>query len=122
VLEATAGQRRQVRFIPIVQTDAVKEKTPYYVDGVIAVALYPKAANTEDVPTIGVLTVLVTSAAEPDATVYAVTKALFENLERFKNQHAALKDLDPREMVTRGLYAPLHPGAEAYFREAGLKP
>jgi TRAP-type uncharacterized transport system substrate-binding protein len=40
-------------------------------------------------------------------------------LEEFKSQHAVLKDLDKKAML-QGLTAPLHPGAERYFRESGL--
>jgi uncharacterized protein len=31
----------------------------------------------------------------------------------------ALADLDPRQMATAALSAPLHPGAARYFRERG---
>jgi TRAP-type uncharacterized transport system substrate-binding protein len=52
--------------------------------------------------------------------VYEVVKAVFENIDQFKGLHPAFANLDPREMANDGLSAPLHPGAERYFREAGL--
>jgi uncharacterized protein len=49
-----------------------------------------------------------------------VVKAVFENFEDFKKLHPAFAILDKEEIVTGGLSAPLHPGAERYFKEAGL--
>ena len=49
-----------------------------------------------------------------------MVKSVFENFERFKSLHPALERLDRREMATTALSAPLHPGAERYYREAAL--
>ena len=62
----------------------------------------------------------VTSADVSDELVYAVTKAVFENLDTFKEQHPAFANLDPKKMLTDGISAPLHPGAIKYYKEAGL--
>jgi TRAP transporter TAXI family solute receptor len=118
ITEATAG-RREVRIVPITATEALLEKAPYYAETVIPAALYPSAANTEDIPTIGVLTTLVTSADVPAEVVYTLTRALFENLDEFREQHPAFAALTASGM-TRGLTAPLHDGAKRYYVEAGL--
>ena len=76
-------------------------------------------AHAEDVPTIGVMTTLVTSADVPADVVYTLTKALFENLDEFREQHPAFAGLTPEGML-RGLTAPLHEGATRYYLEAGL--
>jgi TRAP transporter TAXI family solute receptor len=55
-----------------------------------------------------------------DEAVYELVKAVFENFEDFKKLHPAFANLDKEEMVSQGLSAPLHPGAEKYYREAGL--
>ena len=62
----------------------------------------------------------VTSADVSDDLVYAVTKAVFENLDSFKKQHPAFANLDPKKMIKDGLSAPLHPGAIKYYKEKGL--
>ena len=77
--------------------------------------------HTEDVPTLGVRAILVTLNERPEAEVYELVKAVFEGLKTFKRLHPALADLKPEEMVSLGITAPLHPGAERYFREAGLR-
>jgi TRAP transporter TAXI family solute receptor len=118
ITEATAG-RRKVRIVPITGMEALLESAPYYAETVIPVALYPNAANTEDVPTIGVLTTLVTSADVPADVVHTLTRALFENLDEFKEQHPAFAGLTAEGML-KGLTAPLHEGAMRYYLEAGL--
>ena len=42
-----------------------------------------------------------------------------ENLDDFKKLHAAFKNLDPAQMITNGLSAPLHNGAVRYYKEQG---
>jgi TRAP transporter TAXI family solute receptor len=76
--------------------------------------------NDEDTTTFGVGATFVTSAEVPDDVVYEVTKGVFENLDQFKSLHPAFTNLTAEEMVADGLSAPLHPGAERYYREAGL--
>ena len=42
-----------------------------------------------------------------------------EAIERFQRLHPAFKDLKPEEMIEVGLSAPLHEGAERYYKERG---
>jgi TRAP transporter TAXI family solute receptor len=118
--EVSVG-RRKVRFVPITGIDALLARSPYYAKAKIPIKHYSSMLNTEDVPTFGVKATLCTSAAVPEETVYQVTKALFENRETFKGLHPALEGLEPVAML-EGLSAPLHPGAERYFREVALLP
>ena len=47
-------------------------------------------------------------------------KAVFENFDDFKKLHPAFAVLTKEGMVRNALSAPLHPGAERYYKEAGL--
>jgi TRAP transporter TAXI family solute receptor len=76
--------------------------------------------NDSPTPTFGVRATLVTTAATPDDVVYVMVKSVFENFEEFKGLHPALAQLDQGEMARVALTAPLHPGAERYYREAGM--
>jgi hypothetical protein len=76
--------------------------------------------NDADVTTFGVGATLVTSAAVSDDVVYALVKAVFSDIDTFRGLHPAFANLDPAQMVADGLSAPLHPGAEKYYREVGL--
>lgn len=117
-MEATAG-RRTVRFLPLTGVESLAEEAPYYSRAFIPIALYPSAKNDADVETLGVKTTLITSGATPEGLVYTVTKVLFENLDAFRAQHPSLERLVAEEMV-QGNFVPLHPGAEKYYKEAGL--
>lgn len=122
IQEATSG-RRKVRFVPITGLDRLIADHPYYAHAEIPIesGMYPMAVNDANVPSIGVVTTFVTSSATPDDLVYQVVKGVFENIETFRTLHPALQGLT-REGMLKGLSAPLHPGAERYFREAGLLP
>lgn len=118
ITESTTG-RRKVRFIPITGMERLIESSPYYATAQVPVELYPQAVKDGEVPSIGMLTTLVTRSDTPDEIVYAVVKAVFENLDELKIQHPALQGLTPAGML-KGGNAPLHPAAERYYREAGL--
>jgi TRAP transporter TAXI family solute receptor len=97
--------------------DKLVAENPYYAKAVIPGGLY--ANNPKDIETFGVLATLVTSAKVPDESVYQLTRAVFENFDEFKSLHPAFANLDPAKMVSEGNSAPLHPGAEKYFKEKG---
>ena len=99
------------------EIDALVAENPFYAKAIIPGGMY--AGNDEDTETFGVKATMVTSAAVPDDTVYAVVKAVFDNFDRFKGLHPAFATLEPEDMIADGNSAPLHPGAERYFREQG---
>lgn len=72
-----------------------------------------------DVQTAGIRNILVTHAGVPDDVVYGMTKSMFENLDQLVAAHAAAKAIKA-EGAADNLPLPLHPGAERYYREAGL--
>jgi TRAP transporter TAXI family solute receptor len=110
---------RGARLIAMANIDTLLATNPYYSRSFISVAHYPRAANTVNVETIGVKATLVTSANVPDEVVYAVTKAVFENLEPLREKGGVLASLNADNMLD-GLTAPIHPGALKYFQEVGL--
>jgi len=117
---ATVGAKKTL-FVPIVNIEKLLSKYPYYVKSFIPVALYPQTASEEDVKTFGVKATFVTSSKIPDDVVYAITKAVCENLGSLKYSHPTLKMLTKGSMVKDGLTAPIHPGALRYYKESGLK-
>ena len=97
--------------------DKLVAGAPYYAKVSIPGGLY--AGNPDPTPTYGVLATFVTSSKVPDATVYELVKAVFENFDDFKKLHPAFAHLDPKEMIKNGNSAPLHPGAVKYYKEKG---
>lgn len=100
------------------EVDKLVADNPYYAKATIPGGLYPN--NPNETQTYGVLATFVTSADVPEETVYLIVKTVFDNIEDFKKLHPAFGVLNPKEMVKNGLSAPLHPGAEKYFKEKGL--
>lgn len=72
-----------------------------------------------DVATAAVPNFLVTRADLADDLVYAMTKAVYDNLDALVAAHAAAKGIS-LDKAAADLPIPLHPGAERYFREKGL--
>lgn len=72
-----------------------------------------------DVPTLGVNNYLITHKDVSDDVAYAMTKALFENIEEMQNSHNAAKGIE-MEKALENLPAPLHPGAKKFFDEQGI--
>jgi hypothetical protein len=99
-------------------TEALVEANPFYRVATIPGGMY--RGNDEDTTTFGVGATFVTSTAVSEDVVYEVVKAVFENFDQFKSLHPAFAVLEKEQMVSDGLSAPLHPGAERYYREAGL--
>lgn len=98
--------------------DKLISENSYYRTATIPGGMY--RGTDEDVITFGVGATFVTSENVSEEAVYAVVAAVFDNIEDFRKLHPAFANLDPKEMATAGLSAPLHPGAEKYYHEHGL--
>jgi TRAP transporter TAXI family solute receptor len=97
--------------------DKLLSGKPYYAKATIPGGMY--ANNPQPTETYGVMATMVTSAKVPEAVVYQLVKATFDNFEEFKKLHPAFANLKAEEMVKNGLSAPLHAGAEKYYKEKG---
>lgn len=95
---------------------AFVSKRPYYVMTTIPGGTY-KGVDTPT-ETYAVTATVVTSESASEEMVYHVVKTVFENLDELRAAHAAFRVLDPTSML-KGLSAPLHPGAERYYKERG---
>ena len=98
--------------------DRLVEENPYYRIATIPGGMY--RGNPDDITTFGVGATFVTHERVPEEMVYVVAKAVMENIEDFRDLHPAFANLQVDEMVSDGLSAPLHPGAERAYRELGL--
>lgn len=97
--------------------DILTAKYPFYLPMTVPGGLY--AGNPRDVRTFGVTATVVSSAAVDAEAVYAFTRAVFENLDALRQAHPAFRGLLPQRMIADGLSAPLHEGAQRYYRERG---
>ncbi|SEL03838.1 TAXI family TRAP transporter solute-binding subunit [Haloferax larsenii] len=87
---------------------AVKDAAPFYADDEIPSGTY----GLEDpAPTVSVQAMIATNAEQPEATVEAVTEAIFENVDDLTIK----TDFISKETAQDGMSIDLHPGAQAYF-------
>jgi TRAP transporter TAXI family solute receptor len=82
------------------------------------------ADTYKDVPAVTTLSVgaqWVTSAKQPDELIYGITKALWNaNTRKLLDSGHAKGKAITKETALEGAGIPLHPGAEKFYREAGL--
>ncbi len=101
-----------------VPADVVKKVgSAAYVPAMIPANTY--SGQTEDVPTAAIPNFLITHAKVPDEVVYQMAKAMYGNLDTLYAAHNAAKAIK-LENATKAMPVPLHPGAERFYREAGV--
>ena len=91
--------------------------TPYFGTRQIPGGMYRQ--NPDDVDTFGVRATFVTSSKVSEDVVYILVKSVFDNFAEFKRLHPVFERLSEEDMVSDGLFAPVHEGAARYYRERG---
>jgi TRAP transporter TAXI family solute receptor len=115
------GTSMKLRMIPVSEAEIakMKELNPGFVRHVIPKGVYAQYGIEQDVVTIQSPTILIAHAKTPADVIYKVTRAVVEGREDLARVTVAMKDVAPRDLAqSHGL--PHHPGAERYYREAGL--
>jgi hypothetical protein len=115
------GTSMKLRMISVSDEEfkKLKELNAGFVQHVIPKATYAQYGVDEDVKTVQAPTILIANAKAPADVIYKVTKAVVESREDFARVTAAMKGVSAKDMAqNHGL--PMHPGAERYYREAGL--
>ncbi|QLB18060.1 TAXI family TRAP transporter solute-binding subunit [Mannheimia granulomatis] len=107
------------KLVPVTgpEIDKLVADHTYYAKATIPGGLYK--GSDEPTETFGVYATLVTSADVDADKVYTVTKAVFDNFDRFKRLHPAFEHLKQEDMIKSALSAPLHDGAVRYYKEKG---
>jgi len=110
------------RLIPIQgpAIDRLVRSNKFYSSTVIPGGTY--AGQSDDVPTYGVSSLLLSSTNTARGVVYQVTKAVFDHIDAFRKWNPALQSLKPAGMArgTQAVKAPLHPGASMYYQDNDL--
>ena len=115
------GTSQKLRMIPVsdAELDKLKAVNAGFVKHVIPKATYGQYGIDEDVQTFQSPTILIAHAKTPVDVVYKITKAVVEGREDFARVTAAMKGVSAKDMA-QAYGQPIHPGAEKYYREAGL--
>jgi TRAP transporter TAXI family solute receptor len=107
------------KLIPVEGPDVDKlvNMYPFYAYTIVPGGMYN--GNDNDVKTFGVKATFVSNENVDPEIIYQVVKAIFDNFDNFKTLHPVFSTLDPKDLVKSGNTAPLHKGAERYFKEKG---
>lgn len=88
-----------------------------YAASTIPAGLYKGVGK--DVPGIGLVATLVTTADVPPDVIYEVTKAIHQGFGRLQASSPLFASLVEEQLSEDGLTAPLHDGAARYYAELG---
>lgn len=98
---------------------AVRKDNPPYQPVIIPANTY--SGITQDVPAVGLASLLVVRADIPEDTVYELVSQMFTSdaLAYMRNVYRAW-DPNPGQELFRDIDVPLHPGALRFYREKGM--
>ena len=111
----------KMRLIPIPDDviEKMRQVNPGFVRHVIPKAAYAHQGVDEDLVTVQSPTILIAHARTPADIIYKITRAIVEGRAEFGAVTAAMKGVTPSDLAqNHGM--PWHPGAERYFKEAGV--
>ena len=100
--------------VPADKAEALIKKYPFYAKQTIKGKTYPTV--TEDVQTVAVKAMLVTSSKVDADLVYKMTKAMYTNLDRIKSAHAQGANVQ-KATALEGMGIKVHAGADKFFKE-----
>ncbi|UEM02933.1 TAXI family TRAP transporter solute-binding subunit [Skermanella rosea] len=117
---AEAAARTPIRLLSFddEQGRNLKERLPFFTESVIGEGVYEGVSETR---TLGVGAQWLVRGDVPEDLVYGITRALWHPSTRrlLDNGHPKGPSIQ-LATATKGLAAPLHPGAARYYREAGV--
>lgn len=115
------GSARKLRMISLPDDviQKLRQINAGFVRHVVPKGTYSAYGIDEEVVTIQSPTILIASSKAPAEAIYKVTKAIIEGRDAFGNVAASMKGIAAKEMA-QNFGMPYHPGAEKYYREAGL--
>lgn len=117
IKEATTSCESKLINVDNDAAKALANDNDFYAMATIPGGMY--TGTDGDVSTFGVGATFVSSDGTPEEVVYEITKAVFENFDRFKKMHPAFANLKEEDMIKNNLSAPLHDGAVKYYKERG---
>lgn len=108
-----------VHLVPLADDEfaAMIEAAPYYAFATVPAGTY--GGQDQDVTLFGVKALFVTSTEMSEDDMYTIVSAILDNIEAFRAIHPALASLTTEDFLS-GLGAPLHPGAQRAYEDAGL--
>ncbi len=115
------GSTMKLRMIPVsdAEFEQLHKINAGFVRHTIKAGVYADQGIAGEVATFQAPTILIASSKTPADVVYKITKAIVEGRGEFVNVTKAMKDVTPADLAANHGF-PYHPGAEKYYKEAGL--
>jgi TRAP transporter TAXI family solute receptor len=109
----------KLHFIPLSDksVDALHHMNKGLVPYVVKGSTYQNVPS--DLDTAAVTVLLIANKSVPDDVAKAATKAVIEALPDLKKNFSTFSTMTPKSMA-QDIGVPFHPGAAAYFKEAGI--
>ncbi len=109
---------RPIRILDLAEAvEGMRRINPGYVAVPLPANTY--TGQTQQVTQIGYMTHLIAACNQPEDRIYSMTRVIAQNLPAL---HAIVRDmqgLTPRQMA-QDIGIPFHPGAQRFYREAGV--
>jgi len=115
------GSAMPVRVLGVTDEEmaALRKINPGFVPYTLPAGIYKEQGVAEAVKTFQSPTVLIASSKTSEDVIYKITKAIVEGRDEFGNVTSVMKGVTGADMA-QNFGMPMHPGAEKYYKEAGL--
>ncbi len=120
IVQAASGM--DVRLVPLdpAVRDALPDEYPFYRPAVVPAGTYRNQDEDYLGLDVGSMHLITRADADPEL-IYRITRTLWEAREDVATKHPAGRSIRADNAV-RSTGVPFHPGAERYYREAGIWP
>lgn len=95
----------------------VANENPYFSPFTIPAGTYN--GNDEDIHTLKIMTEIFVNNDVEDDVVYEFVKQAMENVDSYIGAHVACQEISPKTVAST--ISRLHPGAEKYYKEIGIR-
>ena len=100
------------------ELDQICAQNASYYKAVIPAGTY--RGQDEDVPTFGTKCLVICNEKMGFDEAYQMAKALYEQAEKMIEGNKFFQEMKDKNFIAKDLAIPLHPGAEAFYKEVGL--
>jgi hypothetical protein len=113
-----ATNTNKINILPIEKEviEMVTSKSEYLIASQIPAGAY---GNTEPIPTVCSINLMVCSPELEEDVVYTLIKTLYDNIDDWKSAHSSLNFIN-NETAVIGSPIEFHPGAIQYYKEIGV--
>ncbi|MCT7377048.1 TAXI family TRAP transporter solute-binding subunit [Chelativorans salis] len=118
---AELASQHDITLVPISGEEAatVRDEYTFFAENIVPAGTYDGVE--EEVTTLSVGAQWITSADQPEDLIYGITKALWnDNTRKLLDAGHQKGQQITLETALDGVGIPLHPGAEKFYREAGV--